>query len=182
MNVSPSPIRVFKGMQLGVATPEHNVLLVSQQESSTEDLPCHTNSAVAPLFNTIATPALSSAERSQLVELLTEFHDIFAPPTGPQDCTSAVKHAIPTTGPPIRQPMHRVPEALKDSINCEVNRMIEQNIIQPSSSPWSSPVVMVQKKDGSWHFCIDFRKLNSVTYHDAYPFRHCPGLMPPLTL
>ena len=169
MNVSPSPVRVFKGMRLGVVTPEHNILLVSQQESPTEDPPCHADSAVAPLFNTIATPALSSAERSQLVDLLTEFHDIFAPPTGPQGCTSAVKHAIPTTGPPIRQPMRRMPEALKGSINCEVNRMLEQNIIRPSSSPWSSPVVMVQKKDGSWRFCIDYRKLNSVTHRDAYP-------------
>jgi len=62
-----------------------------------------------------------------------------------------------------------VPEALKDTVTLEVNCMLEQNIIRPSSSPWSSPVVMVQKKDGSWRFCIDYRKLNSVTHCDAYP-------------
>ena len=169
MNVSPSPVRVFKGMRLGTATPEHNILLVSQQESSTGDPPCLADNAAAPLFDAIAAPDLSTAERSQLVELLTEFHDIFAPPTGPQGCTSTVKHTIPTVGPPVRQPMCRVPEALKDSISCEVNRMLEQNIIRPSSSPWSSPVVMVQKKDGSWRFCIDYRKLNSATHRDAYP-------------
>ena len=169
MNVSPSPVRVFKGMRLGTATPEHNILLVSQQESSTGDPPCLADNAAAPLFDAIAAPDLSTAERSQLVELLTEFHDIFAPRTGPQGCTSTVKHTIPTVGPPIRQPMRRVPEALKDSINCEVKRMLEQNIIRPSSSPWSSPVVMVQKKDGSWRFCIDYRKLNSATHRDAYP-------------
>ena len=80
-----------------------------------------------------------------------------------------MKHAIPTTAPPIRQSIRRVPEALKDSINCEVSRMLEQKIIQPSSSPWSSPVVMVQKKDGSWRFCIDYHKLNAATHRDAYP-------------
>ena len=65
--------------------------------------------------------------------------------------------------------MRRVPVALKDTINTEVNRMLEQNVIRPSCSPWSSPVVMVQKKDGSWRFCIDYRKLNAVTHGDAYP-------------
>ena len=129
MNTSPSPVRVFKGMRLGMVTPESNIFLVSQQEMSTKNPPCGADNAVAPLFHTIATPDLSSAERSQLLELLTDFHDIFAPPSGPQGCTSAVKHAISVTGPPIRQPMRRVPEALKDSINCEVNRMLEQNII-----------------------------------------------------
>ena len=80
-----------------------------------------------------------------------------------------MKHAIPTTGPLIRQSIRCVPEALKDSINCEVSGMLERKIIQPSSSSWSSPVVMVQKKDGSWRFCIDYRKLNTATHHEAYP-------------
>ena len=51
MNVSPSPVRVFKGMRLGTATPEHNILLVSQQESSTGDPPCLADNAAAPLFD-----------------------------------------------------------------------------------------------------------------------------------
>ena len=47
--------------------------------------------------------------------------------------------------------------------------MLKNKVIRPSTSPWSSPIIMVQKKDGSWQFCIDFRKLNSITHKDAYP-------------
>ena len=47
--------------------------------------------------------------------------------------------------------------------------MLEQGVVQPSFSPWSSPIVMVKKKDGSWRFCIDYRKLNEATHRDAYP-------------
>ena len=47
--------------------------------------------------------------------------------------------------------------------------MLEQGVVKPSSRPWSSPIVMVKKKDGSWQFCVDYRKPNSITQRDAYP-------------
>jgi len=50
-----------------------------------------------------------------------------------------------------------------------LTEMQAKDVIQPSQSPWASPVVLVQKKDGSTRFCIDYRKLNSVTQKDAYP-------------
>ena len=47
--------------------------------------------------------------------------------------------------------------------------MLENDIIEPAKGPWASPIVLVTKKDGSTRFCVDFRRLNSVTRKDAHP-------------
>lgn len=58
---------------------------------------------------------------------------------------------------------------MHEIIHNEVAKMEEAGIIEPSTSAWSSPVVVVQKKNGPRRFCIDFRRLNAVTRKDAYP-------------
>ena len=51
----------------------------------------------------------------------------------------------------------------------EVEKMLRQGVISPSSSPWASPTVLITKKDGKTRFCVDYRELNQVTVKDAYP-------------
>jgi len=47
--------------------------------------------------------------------------------------------------------------------------MLESGVIEPSDSPWASPVCLVRKKDGTFHFCVDYRRVNAVSRRDAFP-------------
>lgn len=47
--------------------------------------------------------------------------------------------------------------------------MLDEGIIQPSNSPFSSPIVLIKKKDGKWHFCTDYRTLKAMTMKDSFP-------------
>ena len=57
----------------------------------------------------------------------------------------------------------------RDVIQKQVKEMLDDDIVQPSNSPWASPVVLVKKKDGTLRFCVDYRRLNAVTKKDVYP-------------
>ena len=113
---------------------------------------------------------LSADQKRALETLLTEFSDVFALDPSELGSTNLVAHAINTgNSPPIRQPPRRTPFALRAQVNKMVQQMLEQGVIEPSQSPWASPVVLVQKKDGSSRFCVDYRRLNSVTKLDVFP-------------
>ena len=64
---------------------------------------------------------------------------------------------------------YRYPPKLKDEIEAQVQEMLSQGLIQPSSSSFSSPVLLVKKKDGSYRFCVDFRHLNALTRKSKFP-------------
>jgi hypothetical protein len=113
---------------------------------------------------------LSPGQQQQLHTLLEDFSDIFALTPSDLGKTTKVKHRICTeASPPIRQPVRRVPVGQREQVREELRAMSQRGVIQPSTSPWASPLVLVKKKDGSIHFCVGYRKLNTITRKDAYP-------------
>lgn len=84
-------------------------------------------------------------------------------------CTTLVEHEIVTMSPPIKQRYYPVSPYLQVQIDKQLENLLADDVIEKSTSPWSSPVVMVRKKDMSYRFCVDYRKLNKVTKRDAYP-------------
>ena len=81
-----------------------------------------------------------------------------------------VKHRIETGNVlPIRQQPRRTSPWKHDEIERQVADLLHQGRVTESSSPWSSPVVLVTKKDGSQRLCIDYRQLNAATVKDAFP-------------
>ena len=73
---------------------------------------------------------------------------------------------------PIRKKPYRIPYAWNHEVNTQVQQMLDNDIIRPSSSPWNSPVILVKKKDNSRRFVCEFRGLNNVTKKDSYPLPH----------
>ena len=100
-------------------------------------------------------------ETALLRELVEEYSDIFALDSMELGTTELVTHSIDTgDSHPIRQPLRMIPFALQRTMEEMVQKMLAQGVIQNSSSPWASPVVLIKKKDGSHRFCVDYRRLN----------------------
>jgi len=124
---------------------------------------------------------VTSEQRHQVIDFLQEFDDMFSRGTFDMGRTTLVEHTIDTgTCRPIRQPLRRHPRAHLEEIDQQVEELLQHGFIEPAASPWASNVVLVRKKDGSYRLCVDYRKLNSVTYKDSYPLPHidtCLGSM-----
>ncbi|KAK3091449.1 hypothetical protein FSP39_019925 [Pinctada imbricata] len=110
---------------------------------------------------------LSQEQKEELRSLCAKYSDVFTDKPG--RCTLTEHRIRTTTETPISQKPYRIPYAKQEQVKKALNDMLEQGQITQSKSPWSSPIVLVNKPDGSLRMCIDYRKLNEVTISDAYP-------------
>lgn len=113
---------------------------------------------------------LDEIQKLSMKQLLKDFPEVFS--KGPDDFgkTTLVHHNIDVgDSRPLKMPPRRIPLAKRKVAAEMAKEMLERDIIEPSQSPWTSPVVLVRKKDGSTRFCVDFRKLNDVTKKDSFP-------------
>ena len=110
-----------------------------------------------------------SKEYEAAQSLFQKYKGIFSCTGSTLGRTNVIEHAIDTgTAHPIKQAPRPIPLKRQDEVDKLLNDMISHGVIEPSNSPWASPIVLVPKKDGSTRFCIDYRRLNSVTKKDSY--------------
>lgn len=144
------------------------VLMVRKVEVEDEDCEVQVQRQTLPLDFT----HLQDAERSDL-QHLSQFPQLVRQSPGRTDIA---QHTIHLNDPmPLRQRLYRIPEHLLTPLKKEIEMMIQLGVIEPSISEWSSPLVIVPKKDNSLRICIDFHKLNSLslTHIRCAEWRNC---------
>ncbi|PIK48776.1 hypothetical protein BSL78_14342 [Apostichopus japonicus] len=110
---------------------------------------------------------LQRNEREDLKRLISSFPSILNDIPGK---TSVLFHDVDVgDAKPIKQHPYRLNPSKLSVVRKEIEYMLENGIISPSHSPWSSPILLVPKEDGSQRLCIDYRKVNSVTVTDSHP-------------
>ena len=119
------------------------------------------------MTNTVKVTVTVPTKVQQLVET---FSDIFQEPKQlpPHREFDHAIHLIPGSQPINCRP-YRYSPLQKDEIERQVKEMLQNGTVIPSVSPYASPVLLVKKKDGSWRFCIDYRRLNAVTIKSKFP-------------
>jgi hypothetical protein len=111
-------------------------------------------------------------------KVVEEYKDIFTSPNG-VPLHYQVKHSIDLTpsAPLPNGPLYRRSLLENEEIKCQIQELLQKGHICPSSSPCESPIILVQKKDGTWRLCIDYRALNKITVRNRYLIPHIEDLL-----
>jgi hypothetical protein len=145
----------------------NHVSSVSYNDISPDEensLPSH----LQPLLNNIN--CLSDDQLLLVKNLLHKYECCFEGGKYGLGVTHLVSHRIDTGDhPPIKIPPRRMGPEQRKIVDEEVDKMLKKGVIEPSDSPWSFPPVLVKKKDSTYRFCIDYRRLNTVSKSWAYP-------------
>lgn len=156
--------------------PELMVRLV-ETESGSPGVPAH----LVDLYER-GCVNLDADQKNQLAKLLVEFQDVFAKDDFDLGNFTEVEHSIPTGDAlPIKHKLRRTPLAFVEEEEAHLQKMLDAGVITPSVSDWSSPPVLIRKRDGNVRWCLDFRALNKVTTKDVYPLPLVEDCMDSLT-
>jgi len=139
----------------------------------------HATDSIAELYVIqIQTPKVSThhllelptSMEPELAITIHQYKNVFEKPHGLPPIRSH-DHTIPlmSGNAPVKVRPYPYPHSQKTEIEHINAEMLSEGIIQPSSSPFSSPVLLIKKKDGIWHFCTDYRVFNAVTIKDSFP-------------
>lgn len=175
LNPTNQPIQIYRKTRLGQISFVDNEIATFNlhksdlQAEASREVPTAVDCDPPAPFD-IHTDGLTQDQQNQIQALLTKYKDVFAYTADQLGRCSIVKHTIDTgDNAPIRLRPYRTTPANKEEIDKQINEMLKNDVISPSTSPWASPVVLVKKSDGNMRFCIDYRKLNQITEKDSHP-------------
>ena len=123
-----------------------------------------------PWINEIPIGELTEQQHQQLISLLGQCHEGFS--TGPLDlgCTQVIEHKIVLTDDkPVYKRPHRIEHHKRDELDKDINDMLAAGVIEPSNSPYNSPLVLLRKKSGELRIAVDSRGLNKITEPEQFP-------------
>ena len=113
---------------------------------------------------------LSKEEMIQFTKLVHQYIDVFSVDEDDLGYTTTVTHKIQTVDElPVKVPHRTIPPNRMEEVKQHMQKLLRQNIIRPSNSPYAAPVVLVRKPDNSLRLCVDYCQLNMKTVKDAYP-------------
>lgn len=173
INVTKDALKLKQGMRLGTLHTDIEVgckaePLGTGEEEDGPNEPWSVDKLIAHFG--LLDRNLAPSELTAIRDMLRKNMSVFSEGEGDLGRTHLTLHQIDTgDAMPVKLPPRRVPLHLQQEVSDHLKQMLENNIIQPSCSPWAAPVVLVRKRDGGLRFCVDYRKLNDVTRKDAYP-------------
>lgn len=122
-------------------------------------------------------------KKKNLLKVIAAYENVFYVKGQQLPFTDAIKHRISTRDDvPIHTKSYRYPFCHRDEVQRQISKILDQGIIRPSSSPWTSPVWIVLKKldafgQKKWRLVIDHRKLNDKTMYDGYPMTNITDIL-----
>ena len=113
---------------------------------------------------------LSEEEQCKICEVLSRNNEVFAKSKADLgDCDLLELEIDTKDSPPLSTQPYKSAWKERYIVRDEVQKMIQAGVVKPSNSPWSAAAILVSKKDKTWRFCVDYRKLNKITTKDVYP-------------
>ena len=175
-NVGHEGARVVSHTPVGTLyVPHHTSMLGGEWELEADTTTVVVRAAAAKEvgaldLSEVAWEDLTPGQVTQGKQLLEAYADVFSRSDNDLGCTTILEHQIPLLDDaPVRQRYRRLPPSQYEQVRAHIQGLLDGGVIRPSTSPYASPIVLVQKKSGEMRMCVDYRQLNAKTRRDAYP-------------